>query len=136
MYDNTSMFVLFLCFFFVDNRNVVHFGVSGIKQQLVSMNFFVKETRTSQRVDAQELAVISTRVYIVLFIICILVLGFFNGLAKVTVTENVLSPSIGIFEKLHAMYPNTLSCACQQITIPYGSFLTVKPVYHQVSYMN
>jgi hypothetical protein len=120
-------------FLFVDNRNVVHFGVSGIKQKLVSMNFFVKETRTSRRVDAQELAVISTRLYIVLFIICILVLGFFNGLATVTVKETVLSPSIDTFEKLYAMYPNTLSCACQQIAIPYGTFLTVKPIYHQVN---
>jgi hypothetical protein len=96
----------------------------------------MKESRTSQRVDAQELAVISTRFYIVLFIICILVLGFFNGLATVTVQETVLSPSIVTFEKLHAIYSNTLSCTCQQIAIPYGSFATVQPIFHQVSHIH
>jgi hypothetical protein len=95
----------------------------------------MKESRTSQRIDAQELAVISTRFYIALFIICILVLGVFNGFATVTVIETVLSPSIVTFEKLHAIHSNTLSCTCQQIAIPYGSFVTIQPIHHQVSHI-
>jgi hypothetical protein len=48
----------------------------------------------------------------------------------------VLSPSIVTFEKLHAIYSNTLSCTCQQIAIPYGSFVTIKPIFHQVSHIH
>jgi hypothetical protein len=106
-----------------------------MKLHMTTMNFFVKESRTSRRVDAGELAVISTRIYVVLFILCIFVLAIFNGLDTMTITTTVLSPSIDTFEQLHAVYPNTLSCACQQIAIPYGLFLTTTPIYHQVSYL-
>jgi hypothetical protein len=117
-------------------RNRTRFGALYVIQKLANMNFFEKESRTSERVDAQGLVVISTRAHIVLFIIGILLLRFFNGFATVMITGTALSPPITTFEKLHIIYPNPLSCACQRIAVPYDSFPNIKPIYHQVRFMN
>ena len=65
--------------------------------------------------------------------LCLIVIAFFNGLSKVTISETVEDPSLFIFEELQASYSSTLSCPCQKISISYEKFLDVVPHYHTVS---
>ncbi|UJR34695.1 hypothetical protein I4U23_027472 [Adineta vaga] len=83
----------------------------NIKQKLVTMNLFKKESSISQIENVNEVAIIATRFYLILLI---------------------ESPSVATFEQLHNAYATTISCLCQQIAIPYGTFLLVSPSFHQI----
>jgi hypothetical protein len=107
--------------------------IFGIIAQLKAMNFFTRESSSSSSADAQQLARISTRIYVVSFIGCMIVLAIFNGVTTVNVVETVPSPSLSIFEELYAKYPNTIKCPCQHIVIGFKDFMSLSPKYHQVS---
>ena len=77
---------------------------------------------------------LNTRVYLILlsvsFIVFILLSSFTNRTVSVTVSK----PSLDTFEHLQAMFLDTISCPCQNIAVPYSSFLSFKFTYHQVRY--
>jgi hypothetical protein len=100
---------------------------------MMMANLFRKESSISRMADAQELAFISTRIYIVLLLGGMLVFALFTAFSQVAVSKIVSSPSLDIFEQLQAVYPTTMSCPCQQINIPYRTYLSVVPIFHQVS---
>lgn len=62
----------------------------------------------------------------------ILILIFFSMLSTQTYIENIDSPTQLDFERLHALYPNTLSCSCSQIIIPQKQFIQLSPNFHAV----
>ena len=74
----------------------------------------------------------ATRIYAGLLTISIVILLFFTGLKEQTHIVTVLSPSPSTFDRLVETYPSTLVCPCSKISIPYRSFLSFAPHYHQV----
>ena len=80
----------------------------------------------------QRSFIIATRVYLTLlcFFICIL---FIDTISSVQIrTTTVLKPDRATFEKLYVSYASTLQCPCNQIIIPYNSFIVLSPKYHPV----
>ena len=75
---------------------------------------------------------LSTRVYLVLFIASIVIFVLSTSLIEMTVRVTVDKPSFTTYYHLQATYSNTLSCPCEEISIPYSSFLSMKTTYHQV----
>jgi hypothetical protein len=75
---------------------------------------------------------ISTRIFIILLAIILTVLLLYTSLAIVTKTVNVETPTLAQYSKLYTTYPQTLTCACTQISINYGKFLHVEYSFHQV----
>ncbi|UJR19439.1 hypothetical protein I4U23_022569 [Adineta vaga] len=53
----------------------------------------------------------------------------FQGQNQVIIVRN---PSEFEFRTLQENYPNTLTCPCQQMTIPYGSFIKIIPEHHPI----
>ena len=104
----------------------------NLKQRFLTMNSFKKESSTSRTVDVEEVALISTRIYIVLLITSMFVLALFNGFSQVTASQTVSSPSLAMFEQLQSAYSPTLSCPCQEIVVPYSAYLSIGTTYHQV----
>jgi hypothetical protein len=104
-----------------------------LKQHVMTANLFRKESSISRMANAQELGLIATRIYIVLLLGGMLLFALFTGLIQVAVSNTVSSPSLGTFEYLQGIYPTTLSCPCQQINIPYRTYLSLMPMFHQVS---
>jgi hypothetical protein len=74
----------------------------------------------------------STRLYLSLLGVTILILLIFTGVTVPARTTTVTSPSLSLFEYLSDRYPSTLSCTCSQPVIPYSAFLSLAPRYHQV----
>ncbi|UJR24192.1 hypothetical protein I4U23_027158 [Adineta vaga] len=113
-------------------RNQITFYWNNIKQELMIMNLFKKESSSIQNVNIQEMVLIATRIYLGLLLICISVLVLFNGLSYVTVSVTILEPSLDTFEQLEAMYRETFTYQCEEITMVYNTFSTITPIFHQV----
>ncbi|CAF4086280.1 unnamed protein product, partial [Adineta steineri] len=75
---------------------------------------------------------ISTRIFIILLTLSLTALISYISLINVTQTIYINSPTITQFSQLYATYPQTLSCACTQISINYDKFLQVKYKLHQI----
>ncbi len=108
--------------------------VSYVTKKLGQLNFF-RDAETMHEGDDRVLRnqIITTRVYLLLLFVNLLILVMFTSLTETTVSVTVLSPSLAIYERLQVDYPNTLSCPCRQITITLEDFLSITPTYHQVS---
>lgn len=102
-----------------------------IKEKVVKINLF--ESELSQT-DAFHLrtSLISTRVYIVLFLIAITTLVVYTVLGSQSQNITIQNPSQIVYEDLLNKYPTTLSCRCNQITIPYGAFISISVQYHPI----
>ena len=91
------------------------------------VNFY--DDNPSMRLSDQLWA---TRIYGGLLTISIVILLFFTGLKEQTHIVTVLSLNPSTFDQLVDKYPSTSVCPCSKISIPYRSFLTFAPHYHQV----
>lgn len=74
----------------------------------------------------------STRVYLFLLAVCMLILLTFANLTIPLRTTTVNSPSLALFDHLSNRYSSTLSCSCSQSVIAHDMFLSFAPQYHQV----
>ena len=106
--------------------------VSG-KRKLINMNFFQIESSISEMQNVHRVAILSSRVYLVLLTLSAVILGLFSGLGVSIVSVTVNSPSIAAFEQLHFTHPTTLKCPCTSIAIPHNTSLFISASFHQVS---
>ena len=106
----------------------------SILHQIKQLNFFL-DAKTKREGNAQVLRdqVLSTRVYICLMIAGTLTLAVFAFAAPRTISVTVEKPSVDQYYDLEAKYSATLACPCENTVVPFGSFLSITPVYHQVS---
>lgn len=111
-------------------RSVTKFNMH---QKLKNMNVFRSEAATSQLSYSEAIALLSTRVYVILLPICILVLIFSYGLSEQSTFETIYSPSKASFERLQLLYPQSLLCSCTQVAIPLSTFSSLELTSHQVS---
>ena len=111
------------------------FFYNAMLEKLNKMNFFIKETAISDMENAADVAVIASRIYLVLLSTSIVVLVLFTGLIESTTSVTVQSPSLEIYDKLQAQYSQLLSCPCEKIAIPYKNFVSIDISYHQVSWL-
>jgi hypothetical protein len=75
---------------------------------------------------------ISTKLFIVLLIISLIILLLYTSLAKVTKTITVATPTLTQYSQLYSKYSQTLTCPCKHISINYGIFLHIEYTLHQV----
>ena len=97
------------------------------------MNLFQIESSISRMQNVHRVAILSSRIYLVLLTLSAVTLGLFSGLGVSTVSVSVNSPSIVAFEQLHAAHPTTLKCPCTSIAIPHSTSLFISASFHQVS---
>ncbi|CAF1630804.1 unnamed protein product [Adineta ricciae] len=115
-----------------DQQHPIGRAPINIKQKLIMMNLFKKESSLSQIENVNQVAIVASRLYLMLLISSVLILLLFDSLRETTVSVTVESPSLITFEQLYNEYATTISCPCQQMAIPYGAFLTVSPSFHQI----
>ena len=96
------------------------------------MNFFTKECAISDMENADELAIVASRIYFVLLGMTIFILALFSGLIESKTSTTIQSPSLLIYDKLQAEYSQMLSCPCKQIAIPHKKFIYITVSFHQV----
>ena len=96
------------------------------------MNFFIQESAISDMENVHEVAILASRIYLVLLGSSISVLMLYTGLIQLTTSVTIQSPSLALYDQLQEEYPQLLSCPCKQIATPYGKFISIAVSYHQV----
>ena len=75
---------------------------------------------------------LATRLNLIGLTAALLVLVSVRTFSPQTTAVVVQSPSLAQFEQLINQHPSTLSCPCSQVIVPYRTFLSFSPQYHQV----
>ncbi|CAF3367477.1 unnamed protein product [Rotaria sp. Silwood1] len=78
--------------------------------------------------------ILTTRLYLLLISLAVAILIFYTSLAVQIQLVTVHKPSQAIFDQLrfNPRYVSTLECPCQNITISYNAFISIKAHYHQL----
>lgn len=132
--DFALILCLIYCLFLVNYHGIGRL-VASVENMIMKMNFFRTESSISRIENADQIALISSRIYIVLLVLTLLVLALLDGLNQTTISITVSSPTVATIEQLQDAYPNRFSCPCMQIAVPYSTFLSITASYHQVSFV-
>lgn len=102
-----------------------------IKTQVLNLNLFDSPESHS---DASQLriALISTRIYIILLALITLNLITYTSLIVQTQTVTISKPSQTVHTTLQEKYRNSLSCPCGNIAIDYTDLVDISIKYHPV----
>ena len=98
-----------------------------IGHYLVQINIYSGEQSLS--VNEQLTA---TRLNLICMCISIFILIMIRSFIPQTEAIILTSPTISQFGELYKQYSSTLSCSCSQINIPYNTFISLTPQYHQI----
>ncbi|CAF4217990.1 unnamed protein product [Rotaria sordida] len=104
----------------------------NISEKLLSLNLFESErSSTEKRFLHKE--IIATRIYIFLFILCLIAAIIYSGpFSNETKLTEKKSPTMNIVHDLHQKNISSLSCPCSKVAIPYSRFLSIKLDYHSI----
>ena len=100
-----------------------------LRSQFLDLNLYDSHS-TDPSVKIREIR--STRLFLLLFTISILILTTYTLFILRTKSETIEHPSLHRYNQLEQLYPNTLSCTCTKISILYNDFISVTPQFHQV----
>ncbi|CAF1045166.1 unnamed protein product [Didymodactylos carnosus] len=105
-------------------------NLTRIKDISRTLNVFKdSEKKTPHDLRKQYL---STRLFIVLFMISSFILILYTSLEPVTLTKRVQQPSFAEYTELNQYYTQTLVCPCNTISVSYETFISFQPTYHQI----
>lgn len=97
------------------------------------MNFF-KSADTNRSNECRDIQIVSTRLYIILLIVSVLVLAIYTGLSENQFTIRRDFVSMNVVNQLQLENLHKLSCPCSTMTIPFGTFTSLYFTLHRVSY--
>lgn len=98
------------------------------RSRIIGLNLFKSG---SNEVETVRKELWSTRLYLTVLIMALMLLVIYTGLGTQTVHVVVNNPSVETYEALELKY-ETLKCPCSQIAVNYGSFIQIEAVYHPV----
>ena len=102
-----------------------------MKKMSVELNLFDTAPGST---DPYQLATerITTRVYLISLALSISILIFYTSISPRFEIITIRNPLGDDFNKFYEQYRSTLHCPCHQITIAYGLFMSISPVFHPV----
>lgn len=102
---------------------------SFLGEKYSTFNLF--DTRSTDR-EIVHRQILSTRLFLILFISSICILLAYTCLDVQTKSVTVLQPTQTTYDILLTRYADTLECPCTRVSTHYGSFVQATPVFHQV----
>jgi hypothetical protein len=105
--------------------------LSAIISRLKTTNFFGSPLTANDEYELQNER-ISTRIFVVMLIVSILIIFSYTAQVNITQTIEVKYPSYELFQSLSIRYPQTLRCPCNNVAISHGSFIFLQPEFHQL----
>ena len=78
----------------------------------------------------------STRLYILVLIITLVIVALHTIIQPHTLTRIFLKPSLNIYNNLMNDYSDILQCPCALISTPYHRYVQIEPIFHQVKREN
>ena len=104
-----------------------------IIQKLIKLvreaNLFKQYPSTDRQIRYQRYA---TRLHICLLSVSVGILAVYTLLSESTHRETVFHPTESEYLRLAQAYPSSLSCPCTSISMPYSTFISIEPHYHQL----
>ncbi|CAF3903531.1 unnamed protein product, partial [Adineta steineri] len=100
-----------------------------LKILIIKLNLFHSDVDVSE--DEIKGEIISTRIYILLLILSILILAIYRLQVTIIQTITVPSPSYTKYLELYENYSSSLVCPCTNIGIPQGNFIDINATFHQ-----
>jgi len=76
--------------------------------------------------------ILSTRLYIILFTISLVILTLYTSISTQIENKTVAFPSQSVYESLQKEYAGSLKCPCTEISILHKKFVETVPSFHQV----
>jgi hypothetical protein len=76
--------------------------------------------------------IIATRLFIIVFIIALISITFFNLLVPISTKVVVDSPTYTEYLHLYNQYEQNLACPCTSIAVSYSNFMEVNYSFHQI----
>ncbi|CAF0984316.1 unnamed protein product [Adineta steineri] len=106
--------------------------VKIIRDSFVDLNLF-KSSLRQQPSDIKQQRW-TTRIYIALLTLALIILTLHGILSFETKLIEISKPSLSTVQQLQsqANIISSLQCPCTQLTVPYGQFIQLQPLYHQV----
>ena len=106
-----------------------------VRTSLVNLNMFPLRTFGSHvsRNKAKHLGQQTTRFYLLLLITGFVILTLYTIIQPRTITKTFHQPSFDTYTRLWSHHEDTLQCSCSSISSMYQQFITIQPVFHQVS---
>ncbi|CAF0782884.1 unnamed protein product [Adineta steineri] len=106
-------------------------GVTAhVHRTIHNFNLFPPNNKNDK--EEERIGIITTRLYIFLIVICLIVLGLYTCLTEHNQTRSILSPSLNQFKKLNSMNLSTLNCPCSNFSMSYSRIMTLSPRYHSI----
>ncbi|CAF0766068.1 unnamed protein product [Adineta steineri] len=103
------------------------------RKKLIELNLFKHYPSTDRQIRHQRYA---TRIYILLLCISLVILTIYTLLQRTIQSKTIPYPTQSEYLQLRKLYPNTLSCPCTSISMPYSTFIKLQPYYHQLCSSN
>ena len=104
--------------------------VCQASQKMITLNLFKQSALLLNDRDGRW----STRLYFILLIIGISILGIYSSVTLHTITVTVHNPTWSQFDQMYVQYSSTLSCPCTQLSTYYSSFMAIRIRLHQVCF--
>ena len=96
---------------------------------LKQLNLFNSYTTNERQVRRE---IVTTRIYLILLPIILTILVIYSAQKELYHTVQVRNPSLDTYQRLLDAYPDTLSCPCSKLSIPYSTFVNLTPYSHTV----
>lgn len=110
--------------------NRIRSYISLLFNYLRKLNVYTEAYEDTSEIRADQ--ILSTRVYIILLINAMAILGMYTALTWQTFTVEVNNPSEADYLRLQPLHRSTITCPCSQLTISAGSFISIDASFHQV----
>ena len=123
------MFFAFFSVCIVNGHQLKQFLNHQVKS-IRSLNLFKSNLTDATNLKMQH---ISTRIYLLLLLSCLTTLTLYSTVAERIKSETVQYPTSADYQRLIAIYPDTLDCPCTRTSIPHNEFVVELQVttYHQ-----
>ncbi|CAF3670945.1 unnamed protein product [Rotaria sp. Silwood1] len=114
----------------IGRRQRLRYWFTIVRNKITTFNLFPDRLGDDEnRIREQRY---TSQLYVVLLCVSILVLIIITSLAPQYNTRTIEFPTITIYKELQNRFPDTLTCPCSQVSIPYERFIELYPSFHQV----
>ncbi|CAF1210287.1 unnamed protein product [Adineta ricciae] len=105
-----------------------------VQSKLLNLNLFPPWTFGSdiERTTAKYYGQLSTRLYIVVLVLSIVISALYTVIRPQTLTKTFVNPSFDTYSRLIRDHKNELQCPCSTISSPYKNYVAIQPIIHQI----
>lgn len=121
---------------FIRIKNKILNTIIFVRLKVLDLNIFpLRSFDNINRNHAKHFGRLSTRLFIILFIVSFVVIIFYTFIQDETIIKIIEKPSMINYERFlfdSSRYHSIVTCPCSTTSIIYKNFLDLEPIFHQV----